>query len=85
MYSATSAAARSTAVDAGRLVAAGAALLDRQSPARWTDLTLVLAGVTVEGIGGPIVLDPLTHSTRSQVVVRRTSTGRPAVVARRAD
>ena len=85
VYSATTAGAHSTAVDAGRLVAAGAALLEQQSPGRWTDLTAVLAGVTVEGIGGQIVLDPLTHSTRSQVVVRRTSTGRPAVVARRAD
>jgi hypothetical protein len=85
VYSATSAGSRSTAADAGRLVAAGAALLDPHSPVRWTDLTDVLAGVTVEGIGGPVVLDPLTHSTRSQVVVRRTSTGRPTVVARRAD
>jgi hypothetical protein len=85
VYSATTAGARSTAVDAGRLVAAGAALLGQQSPGRWTGLTDVLAGVTVEGVGGPVVLDALTHSTRSQVVVRRTSTGRPAVVARRAD
>ena len=85
VYSATTVAARSTAVDAGRLVAAGAEALGRQSPGRWTDLTDVLAGVPLEGVGGALVLDPLTHSTRSQVIVRRTSTGRPAVVARRAD
>jgi hypothetical protein len=84
VYSASAVGARSTAVDAGRLVAAGSALLARQSSGHWADLIDVLAGVTVDGMGGPVVLDALTHATRSQVVVRRTSTGRPAVVARRA-
>jgi hypothetical protein len=83
VYSATTVGACSTAADAGRLVAAGAALLARQPVVPWSHLAEVLAGVSVEGAGGPIVLDALTHSARSQVVVRRTSTGRPTVVARR--
>ncbi len=87
LYSATTPGARRTAVDAGRLVAAGASLLGARSTDHswaWSDLTEVLGGVTVELADGPVVIDPLTHSARSQVVVRRTSTGRPTVVARRA-
>jgi hypothetical protein len=83
LYSATALGARSTAVDAGRLVAAGASLLTEQSRP-WSALTEVLGGANVELTDGPVVVDPLTHSARSQVVVRRTSTGRPTVVARRA-
>jgi hypothetical protein len=83
VYCATTVSAGTTAFDAGRLVAAGAALLARQG-LPWSDLPGVLAGATVDGAAGPVTVDPLTHATRSQVVVRRISTGRPTVVARRA-
>ncbi|MBF4763079.1 hypothetical protein ISU07_08060 [Nocardioides islandensis] len=83
VYSATTASAATTATDAGRLVAQAAALLAERGGS-WADLTTMLAGATLEGQAGPVVLDPLTHSTRALVVVRRTSTGRPTVVARRA-
>jgi hypothetical protein len=83
VYSASSMSAASTATDAGRLVARAAALLAERGGS-WAELSTMLAGATVDGVAGPVTLDPLTHSTRSQVVVRRTSTGRPSVVARRA-
>jgi hypothetical protein len=83
VFSATAVAARTTAADAGRLIALGAQLLAGHGRP-WSDLTGVLAGVTLDGASGPVTVDPLTHSTRSEVVVRRTSTGRTGVVARRA-
>ncbi len=81
VYSARAAGAGSTAEDAGLLIAfAGTQIADERP---WSDLTRVLAGVTVAGVAGPVTLDPLTHTIVSQVAVRRTSAGRPSVVARR--
>ncbi len=83
VFSARALAADTAPIDAGRLVAVGAGLLAEHG-LPWTSLTDVLGGVTVDGACGPVTVDPLTHSTRSEVVVRRTNTGRPSVVARRA-